>query len=89
MTFEIKLPENSSTGFKWRVVTNPESQMVISQTSDVFKHSKSTAVGSGGEHIFQYQATNIGMVEIYGFHARPWEINSGTSPSVQYKIIVR
>ncbi|MBR2298985.1 MAG: protease inhibitor I42 family protein [Alphaproteobacteria bacterium] len=87
--FSIKLPENPSTGYAWRIITVPQSQMVISQVADQFGHSRSNVVGAGGERIFQYQATNAGMVEIYGFHSRPWESDSEAEPSFKYQIVVR
>lgn len=88
-SFEIKLPENPSTGYKWRMITIPQSQMIISQLADQFGNSASNVVGAGGERVFRYQVTNPGTVDIYGFHTRPWETNSGTNPSVKYRIVVK
>ena len=85
----IKLPENQSTGYSWRMMTIPQSQMVISQAADQFARSQTNTLGAGGERVFQYQATNIGTVDLYGFHSRPWESDSNVQPSIKYRIVVR
>lgn len=88
-SFTIRLPENASTGYVWRFKTIPESQQFLSLLSDNFEASaQGGRVGSGGEHIYVWQAVNIGTVEIYGFHTRPWVL-SKDEPSVAYKIIVQ
>ena len=85
--FSIRLQENSSTGYVWRLKTIPESQLAISLISDYFEAPKTDRVGAGGEHIFVWQAVSAGSIEIQGFHARPW-VRTQDEPSVNYKIIV-
>ena len=87
-SFTIKLPENPSTGYVWRFKVEPESQQIISLISENFEVSSKEPVGAGGEHFFVWQAVNVGTVEIYGFHARPWAV-SKDEPSVAYRIIAQ
>ncbi|MBR6409287.1 MAG: protease inhibitor I42 family protein [Alphaproteobacteria bacterium] len=86
--FSIKLPENPSTGYRWEIQTNPQSQMVVANVSDQYAPSKSNLIGAGGERTFRYQATNNGQVELYGFHKRSWE-SGDLKPSFKFVIIVR
>jgi len=87
--FSIKLPENPSTGYGWRILIVPQGQMIVSQVADQFARSQSNVLGADGERVFQYQATNSGEVEIYGVESRPWESSSAVQPSVKYRIVVR
>lgn len=87
-SFTIKLPENPSTGYVWRFKIEPETQQIISLISDNFETRAQGRVGAGGEHFFVWQAVNVGTVEIYGFHTRPWVI-SKDEPSVAYRIMVQ
>lgn len=87
-SFTIKLSENPSTGYVWRFKTEPESQQIVSLISDNFEESVQGRVGAGGEHSFVWQAVNVGTVEIYGFHTRPWVV-SKDEPTVAYRIMVQ
>ena len=88
-TFRLELNENATTGYRWHFKTDPESQMVLYQTSDTFERPQTNRLGAGGKRIITYQATNVGTIKLMGFHARPWENRDQNIPSVEYIIVVK
>ena len=89
-SFQLSLPENATTGYRWHFKTEPESQMVITFVSDETVRPQTKRLGAGSNRIFTYQATNSGVVKLKGFHSRPWESSENQQiPAVEYTIIVR
>ena len=87
--FHISLFENATTGYRWHFTLEPDTQMIITQTSDVFEPTNTSRVGGGGTRVITYQATNPGTIIWRGFHARPWENNANKRiPAVEYTIKV-
>ncbi len=88
-TFEVILPENAGTGYRWNMKTTPNSQMVISKISDNFETKKTKMLGAAQNRVFIYQAVNSGKVKLVGFHHRPWEKSTQNLPGVEYDILVK
>lgn len=87
--FHISLYENATTGYSWHFKMEPDTQMIITKTSDVFAPTTPKRVGSGGMRVMTYQATNPGRVILKGFHTRPWENNERKKiPAVEYTVEV-
>lgn len=85
-TFEVRLEENRSTGFKW--VTEPPSEganEACSLVGDSFEKGK--AVGEPGTHRWEFRADHAGSCTITLSYRRPWE--SGESTSRTFKLNVR
>lgn len=87
--FVLTLPENPTTGYVWNVQTEPSYQTAISKVSDRFIVPKTRMVGSGGTHVFVFNAISPGIAQIKGYHARPWEQNASPEAAVEYNIIIR
>ena len=68
--FEIRLPENPTTGFRWRLVSNGEPVSVLQ--SDFFEPSDSTP-GRGGSHYWRFQAAQVGLGNIDLVYQRSFE----------------
>lgn len=88
-SFEIVLPENNTTGYRWEFKTDPESQLIISLVSDDFIPSKTKSLGAGGNRVIKYQAADIGSVRLEGYHIRAFQSDMlSAEPNVTYDIIV-
>lgn len=59
--FEIRLPENPTTGFRWRLASNGEPACVLQ--SDFFESTDRTP-GRGGSHYWRFQAAQVGYGNI-------------------------
>lgn len=86
--FVLKLPENPTTGYRWKIETEPNLQFVVAQTKDEFQTQNTKLVGAGGKRIISFRTTNRGSVKLKAFHERPWEKNENRSdPNLEVTII--
>ena len=74
--FEIVLRENPTTGFRWHLVANGEPACRLLGNS--FEPGKSRDksgiyTGNGGDHSWQFQAEQPGLVKIEFVYRRSWE----------------
>ncbi|WP_459719194.1 protease inhibitor I42 family protein [Actinophytocola sp. KF-1] len=65
-TVNLALPENPTTGYRWRL-TGP-----LEVVSDDFFPSGTTP-GAAGERVFVLRVTRAGRHEVLAELARPWE----------------
>jgi len=85
-TFEVRLDENRSTGFKWVIESPSEgAKEACSLAGDSFEKGK--AVGEPGIHRWEFRADHAGSCTIALSYRRPWE--SGESTSRTFKLNVR
>lgn len=85
-TFEVRLEENRSTGFKWVVESPSEGENgVLSLVGDAFEKGK--AVGEPGAHRWEFRADHAGSGTITLSYQRPWAENQ--SPARSFKLNVR
>ena len=82
--FEIRLPENPTTGFRWRLVSNGEPVCVLQ--SDFFEPSDSTP-GRGGSHSWRFQAAQVGLGNIDLVYQRSFEQEE--TPARRFTLRVR
>jgi inhibitor of cysteine peptidase len=68
--FELQLPENPTTGFRWKFVSNGGSACVLQ--SDNFEPTNRTP-GQGGTHLWRFKAAQIGLVTIDLVYQRSFE----------------
>ncbi len=68
--FEIRLPENRTTGFRWRLASNGEPACVLQ--SDSFDAPDRTP-GRGGSHYWRFQAVQVGLGNIELVYRRSFE----------------
>jgi predicted secreted protein len=82
--FEISLPENQSTGFRWKVTAAGEPVARI--TDDTFQPAR--AVGGAGTHHWRFQTTRTGEAEIRMILQRSWEASGHAAQSFTLPITV-
>ncbi len=70
--FEIRLPENPTTGFRWQFASNGEPACVLQ--SNFFEPADSTRTpGRGGNHYWRFQAAQVGLESIELVYRRAFE----------------
>ena len=85
-TFEVRLEENRSTGFKWVIESPSEgANGVLSLVGDAFEQGK--AVGEPGTHRWEFRAEHPGSATIALSYQRPWQ--SGQSSARAFKLNVQ
>ncbi len=85
-TFEVRLEENRSTGFKWVIESPSEGKNeVCSLAGDSFEKGK--AVGEPGTHRWEFRTDHAGFGTVTLSYQRPWE--SGQSTTRTFKLNVR
>ena len=85
-TFEVRLEENRSTGFKWVVESPGEgANGVLSLAGDAFEKGK--AVGEPGTHRWEFRADHAGSATVTISYQRPWQ--PGQSSARAFKLNVR
>lgn len=67
----IELETNPSTGYDWKVTTEPD-PAILGLNSD-FIEAGSTVPGAPGKHIFRYKALKAGKTTIVYEYVRSWE----------------
>ncbi len=82
--FEIRLPENPTTGFRWSLVSNGEPVCVLQ--SDFFEPSDRTP-GRGGSHYWRFQAAQVGLGNIDLVYRRSFEQQE--TPARRFTLHVR
>jgi inhibitor of cysteine peptidase len=66
----VHLDENPTTGYRWSKPTL--NTQVLQLKSDKFNLSNNTGIGSGGQHVFTFQANNSGQVKLQLKNWREW-----------------
>jgi inhibitor of cysteine peptidase len=80
----VTLPENRTTGYRWRVGT--ECARILAEEDDQAK-SPDGPPGAGGERIWVFAAKAEGKCELRFESARAWE-NAATGKVVSFPITV-
>ena len=83
-TFEISLPENPSTGFRWKITADGEP--VAKMTGEDFHPS--AAVGGQGTRCWRFRAVQPGEVEIGMVLQRSWEAPAEQARSFTLRVEV-
>ena len=82
--FEIRLPENPTTGFRWRLVSDGEPVCVLQ--SDFFEPTDRTP-GRGGSHYWRFLAAQVGLGNIDLVYRRSFEQQE--TPARRFTLQVR
>jgi inhibitor of cysteine peptidase len=69
--FEIRLPENPTTGFRWRLASNGEPACILE--SNFFETADHSPPGRGGSHYWRFQAAQVGLGNISLVYMRSFE----------------
>jgi inhibitor of cysteine peptidase len=78
----LALPENPTTGYRWRVVGAPGGIEV----SDRFEPGDPARPGQGGRRVFQLQPLRAGKTRFSLSHARPGEAAGGEAFAVELDV---
>jgi inhibitor of cysteine peptidase len=70
----IKLVENPTTGYKWRVL--PIDRLIVIPQDSEFLIDSGSGIGGGGVRIFVFEAKAPGTTTIKLQLERPWEKNN-------------
>jgi len=84
-SFQISLPENPATGFRWKITASGEP--VSKMTGDDFHPS--TGVGGQGIHRWQFRAIQAGESEIAMVLQRSWEAPAEPAQSFTLRVVVK
>lgn len=82
--FEISLPENPTTGFRWSLASGGEPVCVLQ--SDFFEPADGTP-GRGGSHHWRFQTVQVGLGNIDLVYQRSFE--QGVAPARRFTLDVR
>jgi inhibitor of cysteine peptidase len=69
--FQLRLPENPSTGFSW-MLSVPQGLSIRNETY-IPDDPSGRLVGSGGTRVWSLKAVQPGIQAISGVYSRPWE----------------
>ena len=81
-SFEVRLPENPTTGYRWRL--NPSGGPAVEVQEDSFEHSGGP-YGAGGIRHWRLRAVAEGTAELTMDYRRGWE----QWPAETFKITIR
>jgi inhibitor of cysteine peptidase len=82
--FELRLHENPTTGFRWRLESDGEPACKLQ--SDFFETANGTP-GRGGTHYWRFQAVQEGLGHIELVYRRSFEHDESSTQS--FKLLVR
>jgi len=81
--FEIRLPENPTTGFRWAMTSG---KSACSLVRDEFHPPQPAPPGASGEHTWEFKAVAAGDCEIELSYRRSWETE--VPPAQAFKVHV-
>ncbi|KPB73230.1 protease inhibitor I42 family protein [Pseudomonas cannabina] len=71
-TLILTLPSNPTTGFRW-LIQNPAPTVLHSLGPEVYANAESKEmVGSGGQSVWRYKATDVGTGKLLMTYQQPW-----------------
>jgi inhibitor of cysteine peptidase len=73
-SFQIQLPENPTTGYRWELGNWDEA--VARKTRDQFSQPATAQPGAGGEHVWEFVANSPGKTTLRLDSRRSWEAGS-------------
>ena len=83
-SFEVSLPENPTTGFRWKITAGGEPASTM--TDEDFHPG--TRVGSPGVHNWRFKAIQDGESEIRMVLQRSWESPAEPAQTFTLRVIV-
>ena len=85
-TISIILESNSSTGYKWVLVSNSLDTSIVSNTSSKYFSGVTSVVGSGGTEQWIFEAEAPGTTTIKLNYKRVWE--TGIEDTFEIEVVV-
>ena len=84
-TFYLKLSENPSTGYSWKLNLSKGLQL----KKDKYIPGPSRVMGASGTHLWVIKAVNNGCQYVNGIYKRPWEHTTRQDKTFKLKIKVK
>jgi predicted secreted protein len=81
-TFTIHLPENPTTGHRWRIVSSGAPTVQVEE--DAPHHSGTSVAGAGGTHHWRFRTTQVGTAHLELEYCRSWE----KKPAESFRVCV-
>ncbi len=66
----IRLAENPTTGYRW-AVDDPDDNIMLAQ--DSYVQGSNSGIGAGGQHIFTFTISSVGIYPLSLKQWRAWE----------------
>ena len=82
----IKLDSNITTGYKWNLVTEPNSA-IVKLVSSKYNEPVGGGIGAGGSETWQFLTIGTGVETIKLAYFRPFESNK--QPAREFSVIIR
>ncbi|MEE4673871.1 protease inhibitor I42 family protein [Pseudomonas alliivorans] len=70
-TLILTLPSNPTTGFRW-LTQNPAQDILRSLGPEVYDGGSKEMIGSGGESVWRFKATQAGSGHLLMVYRQPW-----------------
>ncbi len=70
-SFDVRLPENPTTGYRWRIAEWDAAQLEVIR--DEFRAPSTPVPGAGGEHDWVFRARASGTSLLRIVYARGWQ----------------
>lgn len=84
-TFYLKLLENPSTGYSWKLNLSKGLQL----KKDKYVPGSPRVMGASGTHLWVIKAVNSGCQYVNGIYKRPWEHTTRQDKTFKLKIKVK
>lgn len=84
--FDIRLPANPSTGFRWQVGSIDDKVVRLVDTR--YEPTASDALGAGGTDVFSFVGVATGRGDIKLVFLRPWEKGVAPARTAEYSVDV-
>jgi inhibitor of cysteine peptidase len=81
---KVKLESNITTGFRWNLSNETDTNIVSLVSSDYKENSADKKLGAGGYETFTFKAKSKGNTTIILTYNKPWE--EGVEPLKTFKI---
>jgi inhibitor of cysteine peptidase len=81
---KVKLESNMTTGFRWNLSSETDTNIVSLVSSDYKENSADKKLGAGGYETFTFKAKSKGNTTIILTYNKPWE--EGVEPLKTFKI---
>jgi inhibitor of cysteine peptidase len=82
-SFEVRLPENPTTGYRWRQRSSGEPAVALQ--ADSF-HPAGEGVGAGGTRDWQFRAVHEGVARLQLEYRRGWESHAAETFTVTVRV---
>ncbi|HVN56198.1 MAG TPA: protease inhibitor I42 family protein [Anaerolineaceae bacterium] len=76
-TIQVRLPENPSTGYLWKLASEVEPALRL--ISSDYTSPQTSAPGARGTRVYLFKAVQPGEAVIELEHKRPWEAGAGAN----------